>query len=412
MSPLGGRSGDGHGALLVGLSLYTVMTAWLLRLPCRVPGWGAEASLPALCATGLAPGEPEGAGGFFTGGPAGDRPALVGMITTVVGRLAAPLTAPSGAGADRDVFTDLSVLLLALVWIGTVAVVSGLSGRRGADAFVLALAPVAVLVGFSTWDLLAVLLMMLALLLHVRGSPAPAGIVLGLAASVALFPLVVLLAVLLLAVRYRQFRDFAVVLAGTVLTWALVNGPFLLSARDRWARQYSTPGEEPVAASSLWGVWARVEQARTGAAPDPAGGGQYVLLALVLGFVAVLVLTLLTRQEPSVVQIAFLLLAVLVLAGPGYSLVHVLWLAPLVVLSRRSWPEFAAWQLVEVLWWTTLVLPEPAWPVLPGLGPIGWDAQDLLAAVRVLLLVLLVVAVAVDVLRGGRAGRIGLSEPD
>ena len=409
MSLLGG-SRNGHRALLVGLSLYAVMTAWLLRLPCRVPGWGAAESLPALCATEIAPGEASGAGGFFTGGPAGDQPALVGMITTVVGWFAARLSALFGTDVDRGVFADLSVLLLALVWIGTVAAVSALSGRRGADAFVLALAPVAVLVGFGTWDLWAVLLMMLALLFHVRGSPVPAGILLGLAASVALFPLVVLLAVLLLAVRYRQFRDFAVVLAGTLLTWALVNGPFLLSAPDRWVRQLRLPWDGPVEGSSSWGVWARVEQARTGAAPDPAGAGQWVLLALVLGLVAVLVLTLLTRQEPSVVQIAFLLLAVLVLSGPAYSLVHVLWLAPLVVLSRRNWLEFAAWQLVEVLWWTTLVLPEPTWPVLPGLGLIGWDAQDLLAAVRVLLLVLLVVAVAVDVLRGGQARRIGLSE--
>ena len=38
------------------------------------------------------------------------------------------------------------------------------------------------------------------------------------------------------------------------------------------------------------------------------------------------------------------------------------------------------------------------------------DARGPLAAVRVLLLVLLVVAVAVDVLRGGQARRIGLSE--
>jgi uncharacterized membrane protein len=409
VSPLGGSRG-GHRALLVGLSLYAVMTAWLLRLPCRVPGWGAAESLPALCATEIAPGEASGAGGFFTGGPAGDQPALVGMITTVVGWFAARLSALFGTDVDRGVFADLSVLLLALVWIGTVAAVSALSGRRGADAFVLALAPVAVLVGFGTWDLWAVLLMMLALLFHVRGSPVPAGILLGLAASVALFPLVVLLAVLLLAVRYRQFRDFAVVLAGTLLTWALVNGPFLLSAPDRWVRQLRLPWDGPVEGSSSWGVWARVEQARTGAVPDPAGAGQWVLLALVLGLVAVLVLTLLTRQEPSVVQIAFLLLAVLVLSGPAYSLVHVLWLAPLVVLSRRNWLEFAAWQLVEVLWWTTLVLPEPTWPVLPGLGLIGWDAQDLLAAVRVLLLVLLVVAVAVDVLRGGQARRIGLSE--
>ncbi|MEX5295490.1 glycosyltransferase 87 family protein [Kocuria sp. CPCC 205268] len=410
MSPAGERSRGGHGALLVALGLYAVLTAWLLRLPCRVPGWAAEASLPALCGTGLVPGEPSGAGGFLAGGPAGDQPALVGMLSTVLAGLAARLPGAAGTGADPRVFADLAMLLLAAAWIGTVAVVSALSGRRTTDASVLALAPVVVLAGFGTWDLLAVLLMMLALLFHVRGSPLPAGVLLGLAASVALFPLVVLVAVLLLGVRYRQFRDVAVVLAGTALTWALVQAPVLLSARDRWSPRLGAPGEEPVAGPSLWGVWARVQQARTGAPPDPAGGDQYVLLALVLGLVAVLVLTLLTRQEPSVVQIAFLLLAVLVLAGPGYSLVHALWLAPLMVLSRRHWGEFAAWQLVEVLWWTTLVLPAPAWPVLPGLGALGWDVQDLLAVLRVLLLVLLVVAVAVDVLRGGRARRIGLSE--
>lgn len=411
MSLTGARTRGGNGLLLVGLSLYTVMVACLLRLPCRVPGAGAEA-LPALCATEVAPaavaGDPAGAaGGFFTGGPTGDQPTLIGMITTVVGWLAARLSALLGADAGQAAFVDLSVVLLALVWVATVAVVAGLSGRREADAYVLALAPVAALVGLTTWDLWAVLLMLLALLFSVRGSPAPAGVFLGLAASVALFPLVVLLAVLFLSVRYRQLRDFLVVLAVTVLTWALVNGPFLLTARDRWARQFRTELDRPGEASSLWSVWDL-----TGADPGPAGPGQYVLLALVLGFVAVLVLALLTRQEPSVVQIALLLLTVLVLFGTEYSLVHALWLAPLVVLSRRNWLEFAAWQVVEVLYWTTLVLPEPTWPALLPSGPAGWDAQDLLAAVRLLFLVWFVVVVTVDVLRGRKAMRIGVSEHD
>ena len=146
--------------------------------------------------------------------------------------------------------------------------------------------------------------------------------------------------------------------------------------------------------------------------PGAAETGQHVVLALVLGCAAVLVLTLLTRQEPSVVQVAFLLLTVLVLTGPGYSLVQALWLAPLVVLSRRNWVEFAAWQLVEVLWWTTLVLPEAAWPLLPWTARTGWDAQDLLAAVRVLFLVWFLVVVAVDVLRGRRAMQIGVPEAE
>ncbi|MEX5269860.1 glycosyltransferase 87 family protein [Kocuria sabuli] len=407
MNRLRGRLGGGHGLQLAGLVLYTAVVAHLLRLPCRVPGGAVAEQVPALCATEVGPAATSGTmSGFFTGGPGGDQPALVGMISTVVGWLAARLSVLFGADLDGGGFVRLSVVLLALVWLATVVVVSGLSGRGRADAVVLALAPVTALVGFTTWDLWAVLFMVLALLCHERGRPGPAGVLLGLGASVALFPLVVLLAVLLLAVRHRQLRDAAVVLAGTVVAWLLVNGPFVVAAWQRELDRFRGAGERPVEGSSLWGVWGRA-----GTVPGAAEAGQHVLLALLLGCAAVLVLTLLTRREPGVVQVAFLLLAVLVLLGPSYSPVHALWLAPLVVLGRGHWLEFAAWQLVEVLWWTTLVLPEQAWPVLPWAGSAGWDAQDLLAAVRVLFLVWFVVAVAVDVLRGRTAMQAGASGP-
>lgn len=288
---------------------------------------------------------------------------------------------------------DVSLVLLALLWTATVLAVSALSGRGRVDAFVLAPAPVAVLAGFGTWDPAAVLLMVLALLLHARGRSGPAGVCLGLAASVALFPLAVLLALLLLAVRHRDVRDATVVLAGTVLTWLVVNGPFMVSAWDRWRRQTVAALDRTGEGVSLWGVWERIGAARTGAVPD--GSGHPVLLALLVGLVAVLVLTLLSRHEPDPVQIALLLLGVLVLLQGHYSPVHALWLAPLVVLSRRHWPEFAAWQLVEVLWWATLVLPAASW-----VGASALQAQDVLAVARVLILLWFVAAVAVDVLRG------------
>lgn len=393
MSSAGPRTGGGPWPLLVVLSLWAALIAWLLRLPCRVPGWGAEQALPALCAPEVPAASGTAAGGFLTGGPTGDDPALVGMVTTGLLRLSELFGAGPGAVGT------LSFVLLALLWTGTVLVVAALSGRRRADAFVLAPAPVAVLAGFASWDLAAVLLMVLALLLHVRGSPAPAGVCLGLAASVALFPLVVLLAVLFLAARYRDVRDAVGVAAGAGLAWLLVNGPALVADREGWLRRAGAPVERVTDGSSLWGVWERIGGV-------PGGGGPPVLLALVLGAVAVLALTLLTRQEPSVVQVSLLLLLLLVLLQGGYGTVHALWLAPLVVLSRRSWPEFSAWQLVEVLWWATVVLPEASWPAVPGAG----DAQDVLAVLRVLFLVWFVVAVAVDVLRGRRAMQIGVSE--
>ncbi|MFI7481241.1 glycosyltransferase 87 family protein [Kocuria sp. M1R5S2] len=381
-----------QGPLLVLLGLWAALAGWLLRLPCRVPGWGAEQALPVLCATDLSAGA--AAGGFLTGGPGGDEPVLAGMAETALLRLA--VLTGSGPGA----VADLSLVVLALAWTATVVAVAGLSGRR--DAFVLAPAPVVVLAGFASWDLAAVLLMVLALLLHGRGSSAPAGACLGLAASVALFPLVVLVAVLFLAARYRDVRDAVVVLGGAGLTWLLVNGPALVVDRDGWFRRAAEATERPADGSSLWDAWARV--GAVPGAPQPPE-----LLALVLGAAAVLVLTLLSRHEPDAVQVSLLLLLVLVLTGSGYGTVHALWLAPLVVLGRGGRPEFAAWQLVEVLWWATLVLPEASWPALPGAS--SWDAQDLLAVVRVLFLVWLLVAVVVDVLRGRGGPRLGAADP-
>jgi len=172
----------------------------------------------------------------------------------------------------------------------------------------------------------------------------------------------------------------------------------VLSMWERWRAGAGELAGRPLAESSFWGVWTRLVPASAGS--GPAATGEHVLLALALGFVGVLVATLVARQEPGVVQVAFLALAVFVLFGTDYSLRHVLWLVPLVVLGRRRWPEFAVWQLVELMHWAVLTLPAETWPVLPWTGP---GAQDLLGVLRILVLLYLVVVVTADVLRGRRA---------
>lgn len=387
MSLLGARSRGGAG-LLLALLLYAVLMAWLLGLPCRLPGGGGR-----LCAGGTAP----AAGGLLAGGPPEEAPALVELVTTVLGWFAANVSALLGGRPDRAAVENLPLLLLLLAWVVTVVAVHRATPGR-ADALVMGLAPAVLIAGFSTWDLWAVLFMVLALLFHARGSGAAAGVCLGLGASVALFPAAVLLAVLFLAARHRRLREFTPVLLGAVLTWALVNGPSVLTSWARWQAGVGALAGRPVADSSFWGLWARLDQALTGTAP--AGTGAHVPAALVLGLLAVLVLTLLSRQEPGAAQVALLVLAVVVLFGTDGSTVQVLWLVPLVVLARQRPWEFVLWQLVELLHWAVLALPPGTWPAPPWTGP---GAQDLLGVLRVLFLVHFVVVVAADVLRGRRA---------
>ena len=408
------RSGGSAGLVLLGLGLYTVMMAYVLRIPCRVPDWHVAEQVPQLCSTVVGAGDlavrsTDVAGGFFTGGPTGDQPVLVGMITTIIGWFASNLSSLMGLDVGKGFYLDLSLVLLALVWLAIVAVVSSLSGNRRTDAFVMALSPVIVLVGFQSWDLWAVLFMMLALLGYVRGNPAVAGIMVGFGASVAFFPVVVLLAILIMAARHRFLKDILGALLWAVFAWAVINGTFMLTAWDRWVAQFTRMLHAGTDQPSLWNVWSDTVEPRTGISLDAGDGAQFVLLSMVLALVFVLLVSLLSKREPSVVQVTFLLLALYILLAKEYSLTYVVWLVPLVILCRRNWVEFALWQVVEMFYWATVVLPASAWPTLPWVQEFGWSAQDLLAVVRYLFLVYLVVAVVVDMFRGRKAAALGAS---
>ncbi|MCG7425303.1 glycosyltransferase 87 family protein [Kocuria rhizophila] len=408
------RSGASAGLMLLGVGLYTVMMAYLIRIPCHVPEWNVAEQVPQLCATVIDAGDlgvhsSDVAGGFFTGGPTGDQPVLVGIITTIIGWFASNLSSLMGLDVGQGFYLDLSVVLLALVWLAIVAVVSSLSGNRSTDALVMALSPVVVLVGFQSWDLWAVLFMMLAVLGYVRGNPAVAGIMVGFGASVAFFPVVVLLAILIMAARHRFLKDIVSALLWAVFAWAVINGTYMLTAWDRWLAQFNEMVRSDTGSSSLWNVWGSTVEPRTGVSLGAGDGGQFVLLSMVLALVFVLLVALLSKREPSVVQVTFLLLALYILLAKEYSLTYVLWLVPLVILCRRNWVEFALWQVVETLYWATVVLPSSAWPTLPWVQEFGWSAQDLLAVVRYAFLVYLVVAVVVDMFRGRKAAALGAS---
>ena len=183
----------------------------------------------------------------------------------------------------------------------------------------------------------------------------------------------------------------------------------MLTAWDQWRAQFDNIVDSNTEQSSFWNVWNNNIEPRTGLALDGGSVGQYVLLTMVLGLVFVLLISLLSRREPSVVQVMFLLLALWVLLAKDYSLNYVLWLVPLVILCRRNWIEFGLWQAVEVLYWATVVLPAAAWPTLPWVEQFGWAPQDILAVIRYLFLIYFVVAVVIDMFRGRKALALGVS---
>lgn len=408
-----GRRGT-NGLVLFVLGILAVLLSFLLRVPCRVPEWSVDSRFPGLCAAELQPGDlsvtPGGMlSGFFTGGPTGDQPIVVGMFTSILGWMTTGLAEAFSFEITPNTVLDLTVFLTALVWVVTITAVASLSGKQPSDPVVLAFAPTVLLVGFTSWDLWAVMFMMLAVASYIRGSPGVAGVWIGLGATVSFLPLLVLIAILFLAARYRYLGDFISALVVSLIVFAMVNGPFMVQEFDRWRERMGETMRSPVSSDSGWSVWNALGAPATGLSIDPANLDQVSMIAILLGVVAVLLVTVLAGKEPSIVQVLLMLLAVFLLFSRDWSLLQSVWLVPLVILARRSWLEFFLWQAVEIGYWATMNAPAGAWETQPLFGDWGWSPQALLAAARYLFLIWFIVIVAVDMQRGRRATQIGVA---
>jgi uncharacterized membrane protein len=78
----------------------------------------------------------------------------------------------------------------------------------------------------------------------------------------------------------------------------------------------------------------------------------FTLFALLCAAVAIIALS--APRRPRLAQLAFLLVAALILTNKAYSPQYVVWLIPLLALARPRWRDFLVWQGVEGLHWAAV----------------------------------------------------------
>jgi uncharacterized membrane protein len=256
--------------------------------------------------------------------------------------------------------------------------VARLAGReRIWDAAMFALAPGLLLHAYTNWDLAAVAFAMVGLWAWSRGSPVVAGALIGVGIATKLYPVLLLVALLMLCIRSARMRSwFTCASAASVATVLCYLPAIALSAqtpaRLRAGAFQFPPGLDPSCRpghylpgwrwfwslnttrgadwDSLWFQlqhWRGhpIDQPRCGAAP--VWLNFWVALATVVIIGAISLLVLAAPRRPRVAQVAFLVVAGFLLANKVYSPQYVLWLIPLAVLARPRWRAFLAWQAAE-----------------------------------------------------------------
>lgn len=270
-----------------------------------------------------------------------EYPVLTGLFMEV----ASWLTPHGGSGQHRaQIYWVVNSGMLLICAVVLVVCVSRTSRRRPWDGLFIALSPALALTATINWDLFAVALAAVALLLWSRSRPLAAGVLIGLATAAKLYPVLLLGALFVLCLRAGRLRAFAAALGGAVGAWLAVNLPVILPARDGWSQFYGFSRTRPTDYGSLW----LIVMERSG---NPLHGVNAYATALMLLLCAgIAALALYAPRRPRVGQLAFLVVAALLLSNKVYSPQYVLWLLPLAVLARPRWRDLLIWQGAEVLY--------------------------------------------------------------
>jgi uncharacterized membrane protein len=204
-------------------------------------------------------------------------------------------------------------------------------------------------------------------------------VLLGLGGAAKLWPLFVLGPILILGLRSSRMRSALLAISAAVAAWVIVNLPVFLLYRTSWNRFFELNTTRPVDWGTFWYIGRYVDgKWHSGSAGDQ-GPFQWLsdhiptLNWLTYGLfglccLAIAVLSLLAPRRPRLSQVAFLVVAAFLIFSKVWSQQYVLWLLPLIVLTRPRWGAILAWTVAEFGYFTAFyaeLLGAGGKPVIP-----------------------------------------------
>lgn len=400
--------------VLVVLAMVVVAIGVVQKQHCRSEGWSSPdqffhacySDLPAMYQTaglhdGLMP-YLQPAGGTHL-----DQPVLTGTVMWAIAKVV-----PSGDLVTQTLwYVDLSTVLIALLVVALVLLTLRSAGaRRPWDAALVALSPLIALSGLVSLDLLGVTLAAAGLLAWGRRHPLWAGVLLGLGVTARTYPAVLLIVLALFAVRTGRWNEWLRTVVAAVVTVLLVLVPWAVVNIDGLRSAYRSWRDSPAGYGSLWLLpqtllaeprprWVRT-LGLTAHTFSPGTVTALAVVGLVVAVVVGLLLTLAAPRRPRVAQVAFVVLALVVITGKSWPVQASLWLLPLAALARPRWRDHLIWAGAEAAYFVGVWLFIAAATTPDRALPAPWYAALLL--VRVAAVLWLVAVVVRDMWRPER----------
>jgi uncharacterized membrane protein len=342
--------------VLILLTSFTLLLAYGEKAPCADGNWTANKQYTHACYSDVIPlwsAERLDAGAVPYRDNGVEYPVLTGGFMWLTSGLTHAARALLGSHDEGVIFAILTCILLAVCGLLTVAGTAGAAGRRPYDAAIFALSPLLIFHAFSNWDLLAMAFTSLALWAWAREKPVAAGVLLGLGTAAKLYPIFLLVAIFVLAIRTARYRPAVWCAIATVATWLAVNVPIAAGYYDGWRSFYAFSEARDTEASTFWFMihYLVTTGIGNGYPPGWTPPGVAVGFALVAALIGVAALGLTAPTRPRLAQLAFLCVLAFLLTTKVWSPQYSLWLVPLIALARPRWRITLLWQFSEIVVW-------------------------------------------------------------
>lgn len=347
---------------LLVMTLFTLILGALQKSPCANGDWTGSKQYTHFCYSDVIPlwsDERLDIGAVPYRDTAVEYPVLTGGFMWLTADLTRGVHAIVSGWDEVMIFGSLTVLLLAMCALVVVAATAQTARGRPYDAAIFALSPLLVFHAFSNWDLIAMAFASGALWAWARDKPVLAGALIGLGAAAKLYPLFLLVALAILAVRTSRYRDVVWTSVTAAVVWLAVNGPIALAYYDGWWEFYKFSTERPTERSTFWAIGRTLTDGSLtdGDSPYWVPPGLAVALALIAALGVVVWIGLAAPVRPRLAQLAFLCVLAFLLTTKVWSPQYSLWLVPLLALARPRWRINLVWQFTEVgVWIATLTL--------------------------------------------------------
>jgi len=240
-------------------------------------------------------------------------------------------------------YFNFNALLLAFLFIFVIFIVRKIQPEF---TYLVPVAPAMIASLYINWDLWAIATMMLAIYWFDREAYLYSSIALAVSISTKFLPVFLLLPIIFILWRSNQIREMFKYAATTFGIWLAINLPFALTTPTGWWRFYKLN----LSREADWGsLWLAFSQLGLGL----ANLNYFAILLLLIGLTSFVIFLFEVKNTPTLASVAFIVLAIVMVASKVYSPQYVLWLTPLAVIAltnKKDLHAFWIWQIAETMY--------------------------------------------------------------